>query len=169
MTRPTASRLSVSLAISLAIASIVLVAADKIDQRLASVKKAFIVPVDDLGDDRGVATCLADHLKTLTPIESVQTKEEADVIFKVSAHLPSTTTKVLVGVMGGSPSAHLFAELPDGTKLWDDGAKYRRSMAKQGTLGASSGDTSKSIECGLADELANTLRDAMRKARDSKK
>jgi hypothetical protein len=86
----------------------------------------------------------------------------------VSSHLPSTTTKVLVGVMGGSPSAHLFAELPDGTKLWDDGAKYRRSMGKQGSAGSSSGDTGKSIECGLADELANTLRDAMRQARDKK-
>ena len=138
------------------------------DKRLSVVRKAYVVPVDDLGDDVGVATCLADHLHTLTPIEAVKTKEEADVVFRVGAHLPSTTTKVLVGVMGGSPSAHLFAELPDGTKLWDDGAKYRRSMAKQGTVGASSGDTGKSIECGLADELLNTLRDAMRHARDAK-
>jgi hypothetical protein len=139
-----------------------------VDKRLAAARKAYIVPVDELGDDQGVATCFADHLHSLTPIEAVRTKEDADIVFKISAHLPSTTTKVLVGVMGGSPSAHLFAELPDGTKLWDDGAKYRRSMAKQGTLGSSSGDTSKSIECGLADELANTLRDAMRKARDGK-
>jgi len=135
------------------------------DAKLATVRKAFVVPVDDLGDDVGVATCFAAHLHDLTPIEAVKTKEEAEIILKVSAHLPSTTTKVLVGALGGSPSAHLFAELPDGTKLWDDGAKYRRSMAKQGSFGASSGDTSKSIECGLADELANTLRDAMRKAR----
>lgn len=140
----------------------------KVDGRLATVRKAFIVPVDELGDDVGVASCLADHLKTLTPIEAVKTKEEADVVFRVSAHLPSTTTKVLVGIMGGSPSAHLFVELPDGTKLWDDGAKYRRSMAKQGTFGSSSGDTGKGIECGLADELANTLRDAMREARGNK-
>lgn len=145
------------------------VVAEKLDPRLATVRKAFIVPVDELGDEQGVASCLTDHLKTLTPIESVKAREDADVVFKVSAHLPSTTTKVLVGAMGGSPSAHLFAELPDGTKLWDDGAKYRRSMMKQGALGSSSGDTGKSIECGLADELANTLRDAMRKARDSKK
>ena len=145
-----------------------LVGAAKVDGRLATVRKAFVVPVDELGDDKAVATCLADHLKGLTPIEAVKTKEEADVVFKVSAHLPSTTTKVLVGIMGGSPSAHLSAELPDGTKLWDDGAKYRRSMARQGTLGSSSNDTSKSIECGLADELANTLRDAMRQARDKK-
>lgn len=133
--------------------------------QLATVRKAFIVPVDELGDDVAVATCLADRIHGQTPIEAVKTKDDADVILRVSAHLPSTTTKVLVGALGGSPSAHLFAELPDGTKLWDDGAKYRRSMAKQGSFGSSSGDTSKSIECGLADELANTLRDAMRKAR----
>jgi hypothetical protein len=150
------------------LASTVAVAADKIDARLHTVRKAFIVPVDELGDDKGVATCLALHLKDLTPIEAVATRDDADVIFRVSSHLPSTTTKVLVGMMGGSPSAHLYAELPDGTKLWDDGAKYRRSMMKQGQFGAGSGDTGKGIECGLADELANTLRDAMRKARDKK-
>jgi hypothetical protein len=142
--------------------------ASGVDKRLATVRKAYVAAADELGDDQGVAACFAEHLHSLTPIEVVKTKEEADVVFRVSAHLPSTTTKVLVGVMGGSPSAHLFAELADGTKLWDDGAKYRRSMAKQGTLGSASSDTSKSIECGLADELANTLRDAMRKARDSK-
>lgn len=143
--------------------------ANDADPRLAAVRKAYVVPVDELGDDRAVAVCFADHLHAQTPIETVTSKDDADVVFKVSSHLPSTTTKALVGAMGGSPSAHLFAELPDGTKLWDDGAKYRRSMAKQGTLGSSSGDTSKSIECGLADELANTLRDAMRQARDKKK
>lgn len=139
-----------------------------IDARLVSVRKAFVVPVDELGDDKGVATCLAAHLKDLTPIEAVASREEADVVFRVSSHLPSTTTKMMMGVMGGSPSAHLFAELPDGTKLWDDGAKYRRSMMKQGAFGSGSGDVGKSIECGLAEELANTLRDAMRKARDKK-
>ncbi len=139
------------------------------DARLATMRKAFVVAVDDLGDDRAVAVCFAQHLHDQTPIEVVMSKEDADIIFRVSSHLPSTTTKALVGVMGGSPSAHLFAELPDGTKLWDDGAKYRRSMGKQGSFGSSSGDTSKSIECGLADELANTLRDAMRQARDNTK
>jgi hypothetical protein len=159
---------STSVLAVLVLATVSVFAADKIDPRLATVRKAFVVAVDDLGDDKGVATCLAAHLKDLTPIEAVTSKDDADVIFRVSSHLPSTTTKVLVGMMGGSPSAHLFAELPDGTKLWDDGAKYRRSMAKQGTFGSGSGDTGKGIECGLADELANTLRDAMRKARDKK-
>jgi hypothetical protein len=154
--------------IAIAMLSIPVSVVAKVDGRLAAVRKAFVIAVDELGDDKAVASCFADHLKVLTPIEAVKTMEEADVVFKVSAHLPSTTTKVLVGVMGGSPSAHLFAELPDGTKLWDDGAKYRRSMSKQGAFGSSSADTSKSIECGLADELANTLRDAMREARDKK-
>jgi hypothetical protein len=133
---------------------------------LATIRKAYIVPVDDLGNDVAVAACLTEHLRALTPIEAVP-KDAAEAIFKVSAHLPSTTTKAMLGPMGGSPSAHLFVELPDGTKLWDDGAKYRRSMMKQGQWGASSGDTSKAIECGLADELANTLLTAMRKARKS--
>ncbi len=138
------------------------------DGRLAGVRKAFVEPVDELGDDRAVAVCFAEHLHSQTPIEAVASKADADVVFRVSSHLPSTTTKVMMGVMGGSPSAHLFAELPDGTKIWDDGAKYRRSMGGQGQFGSASGDTGKSIECGLADELANTLRDAMRKARDKK-
>jgi hypothetical protein len=144
----------------------VALAASDVDRRLSAVRKAYVVAVDDLGDDVAVAACFADHLRAQTPVEVVKVKEDADVVFRVSSHLPSTTTKVLVGVMGGSPSAHLYAELPDGTKIWDDGAKYRRSIGGQGKLGSSSGDTGKSIECGLADELANTLRDAMRKARD---
>ena len=140
----------------------------KVDGRLATVRKAFVVAVDDLGDDQAVAACFAEHLPKLTPMTVVTTKEEADVILKVSAHLPSATTKFVLGIAGGSPSAHLFAELPDGTKLWDDGAKYRRSMGAQGALGSSSGDTGKGVECGLGDELAGTLRDAMREARGKK-
>lgn len=153
--------------VMLAVVACATVAAKGPDPRLARVRNAFVVAVDELGDDQAVASCFADHLHAQTPIKVVTSKDEADVVFRVSSHLPSTTTKVLVGMMGGSPSAHLYAELPDGTKLWDDGAKYRRSMEKQGNWGSSSGDTSKSIECGLADELANTLRDAMREARDA--
>jgi hypothetical protein len=151
-----------------ALAALLLLASSPIDPRLAAVRSAYVEAVDDLGDDQGVAVCLAEHLDKLTPIKLVSTKEDADVIFRVKAHLPSTTTKVLVGIMGGSPSADMTAQLTDGTLLWGDGAKYRRSMAQQGKAGNSSGDTGKSIECGLADELLNTLRDAMRKARDKK-
>jgi hypothetical protein len=136
---------------------------------LATIRSAWIVPVDVLGNDQVVASCLAERLRAVTPIQPAANLEVADAVFKVSAHLPSTTTKALVGMMGGSPSAHLFVELPDGTKLWDDGAKYRRSMMKQGQWGNSSSDTAKAIECGLADELANTLLTAMRKARKDAK
>jgi len=136
------------------------------DRRLATVRKAFVVPVDDLGDDRPVAACFAEHIATHTPIVAVKEKDEADVIFKVKAHLPSATTRVMVGMMGGSPSADLFAELPDGTKLWSDGAKLRRAIGKAGKLEGS--DAAKGVECGLADELLDTLREAMRKARDKK-
>ena len=98
----------------------------KVDGRLASLRKAYVVPMDDLGDDQPVAACLADHLPKPTAMTVVNTREEADIILRVSAHLPSATTRFVLGIAGGSPSAHLFAELPDGTKLWDDGAKYRR-------------------------------------------
>jgi hypothetical protein len=46
----------------------------KIDPRLATVKKAFVIPVDDLADDKPVSTCFADHLKGATPIEGGQFK-----------------------------------------------------------------------------------------------
>lgn len=136
--------------------------------KLATIRSVKVVPVDELGEDVGVASCLAEHISQQTPIKVVQ-DDSADAILKVSAHLPSTTTKVLVGIMGGTPSAHLFIELPDGTKLWDDGAKFRASMQKQGSFGSSSADTGKSLQCGLADNLINTLRNAMKKARDSAK
>jgi len=63
------------------------------------------------------------------------------------------------------PDLSHHAELPDGTKLWDDGAKYRRSMMKQGMWGAGGADTIKNIECGLADGLVEKIRNAMRDAR----
>ena len=152
--------------LALACLPLSIAAATGINPKLASVRKAFIEPVDELGDDKGIAVCFADHLHSLTPIEAVKTKEEADVVFKVSAHLPSATTRYMVGIMGGSPSAHLFAELPDGTKLWDDGAKLRRSINGKG---ATTGDVSNPVACGLADELLDTLREAMKKARDMNK
>lgn len=152
--------------LSVVFLSVLLLAAD-VDKRLATVRKAYVVPVDDLGDDAPVATCLADHLKASTPIEAVKTKDEADVVFKVKAHLPSATSRYALGALGGSPSADLLAELPDGTKLWEDGAKVRRGNTGTQVLRKGAGEVG-SIECGLADELINTLRDAMRKARDAK-
>jgi hypothetical protein len=137
-----------------------LIAAEKIDPRLATLRKAWIEPVDELGDDRLVATCLADRLNTLTPMTSVAARDEADVVLHVTAHLTSGAKRVLLGSMGGTPSAHLEATLPDGTKLWDDGAKYRRG---NGAIGLAAGPA-----CGLANGLLNALRDAMQKSRDTK-
>lgn len=143
-----------------------IVGAAKVDGRLATVRKAFVVPVDELGDDKPVAACFAEHLSKMTPIQPVETKDESDVIFRVKSHLPSATTRVMVGMMGGSPSADVSAELPDGTKLWADGAKLRRAIGRFGKLDNSDG--TKGVECGLADELLDTLRSAMRQARDKK-
>jgi hypothetical protein len=119
-------------------------AADKIDPRLATVRKAWIQPVDELADeDRPVAACLADHLARLTPIEAVKTKAEADVIFRVG----STSTQ-----------ATLTAYLPDGaTTLW---------AADNTPLKAGFGVVMvRRNSCGLANKLLDTLRQAMRRAR----
>lgn len=152
-------------ALAVAVLSTGLAAQSKNASKLATIRTVKVVPVDELGEDVGVAKCLAEHISEQTPVKVV-TEGDVDAVLKVSAHLPSTTTKVLVGIMGGTPSAHLYVELPDGTKVWDDGAKFRASMAKQGQFGSSSADTGKSLQCGLADNLINTLRNAMKKARD---
>jgi hypothetical protein len=118
-------------------------AADKIDPRLATVRKAWVQPVDELADeDRPVALCLADHLARLTPIEAVKTKAEADVIL----HVGSTSTQ-----------ATITASLPDGaTTLWADNTPLKTGfgivMVRRNS-------------CGLANKLLDTLRQAMRKAR----
>jgi hypothetical protein len=118
-------------------------AADKIDPRLATVRKAWVQPVDELADeDRPVATCLAGHLALLTPIEAVKTKEEADVIFRVGST---------------SKQATITAYLPDGaTALWADSTPLKAGFGIVMVHRNS---------CGLADKLLDTLREAMRKAR----
>lgn len=143
-------------------------AAAKLDSRLATMRKVHIVPIDDLGADVAVVACLIDRISKGTPI-AVVPREEAETILRVRANLPSATKKALVGVMGGSPSAHVYVDLPDGTKLWDDGAKYRRSMTTTGTIGAGGADVGESVECGLANGLIEKLRNVMRKARDENK
>ena len=148
------------------LAAVSLSAADKIDPRLATVRKAFVVPVDELGDDRGAATCLAERLSTKTPIEAVETKEEADVTFRIKANIPSATARYALGVMGGSPSINLEAQLPDGTKLWQDGAKARRGNVGNAILVR--GEHLNPIACALADEMLDGLLEAMKKARDKK-
>jgi len=131
------------------------------DPRLATVRKAFVEPVDELGDDQRVATCLADQVKTTPPLSLAASKDEADVVLRVKAHLTSGASRVLLGSMGGTPSAEMEADLPDGTKLWTDGAKYRRGNGAIGLVN--------NAECGLANGLITSMLEAMRKARDSKK
>jgi hypothetical protein len=136
-----------------------------VTRTLATVKKAFVIPVDDLGDDRPVAACFAEHLSKLSPIEAVNTKEEADVVLRVKAHLPGQAARHALGSMGGRPSADVFAELPDGTRLWNDGTKLGSGWSNDKGLSIQNNQTT---ECALADDLINTLRDAMRKARGKK-
>ena len=121
------------------------------DKRLATFKKVFVMPVDDLGVDVPISKCVAKHLPDNLPAEVVTRKEDADVVLKVAGNIPSATTRAIVGMFGGTPSGHLFVELPDGARLWDDGAKLRRAIGKYGRLDSADGD--ETVECGLADEL----------------
>jgi hypothetical protein len=155
---PKEHRMRKLLPLVIVLAGVTLIA-ERIDPRLATVHKAFVIAADDLGDDQGVATCLAERLTA--PVEVVKTKADADVVLIVKAHIPSGTSRVLLGSMGGSPSANLEAQLSDGTKIWSDGAKFRRGT---GAIGLA-----RDTQCGLAEGLVKTLRDAMRKARDAAK
>jgi hypothetical protein len=155
-------RLALALAIVL---SPVLATAANIDKRLATARKAYVVAIDELGDDKPVAACFIDHLAKMTPLEPVLTKEQADIVLRVKAHLPGQTARHALGPMGGRPSADLFAELPDGTKLWNDGAKLGSGWSPDRGTSIQNNETT---ECAIADELINTLRAAMRKARDQK-
>ncbi len=141
--------------------SVVALQASKIDPRLATVRKAYIVVSDDLdSEDHLVAVCLGERLHTLTPITAVATKEDADAIFTVTAHIPGGAKRYLGNMGRGTPSAQLAVQLPDGTALWKDGAKNKTGS---GLIGATR--QKDSIACGLAGRLANTLLDAMREAR----
>jgi hypothetical protein len=94
-----------------------------VDPRLATPRKAYVVAIDDLGDDRPVAACVAAHLAAQTPLTVVASREEAEIVLRVKAHLPGQSARHVLGSMGGRPSAEMVAELPDGTKLWNDGTK----------------------------------------------
>lgn len=138
------------------------ISAEKIDPRLATVRKAFVVAVDELGDERFVTVCLPERLKALSPIVVVDRREDADAIFKVKADIPSKGGRYFGGGMGKTPSANLEVQLPDGTHLWSDGTKTTKVLGG-GVFGASRGN--EGIGCALANGLTNTLVDAMREAR----
>jgi hypothetical protein len=121
------------------------VAADKVDPRLATVRKAFVTAADDLGDDRPVSACVADRLARSTAIETVKTIQEADVVITIQN-----------ASVGKHPKAEIVAALPaDGTKLWVGGSKTRGFNL-----------VGRDMTCVIADDLISNLRNAMKKARD---
>ena len=137
----------------------VLSAADKIDPRLATVRKAFIEPIDELSDDKAVAVCLVERLSKNTPMTVVAVKEDAEVVLRVKAHLPGGASRRILGNMGAAPSVDMIAQHADGTVLWKDGAKLRKANYSV------THEAVTDVPCGPADEISETLRDAMRKAR----
>jgi hypothetical protein len=121
------------------------VAADKIDPRLATVRRAFVTAADDLSDDRQVSACMAERLARSTPIETVKTIQEADVVLTVQN-----------ASVGTHPKAEIVAALPaDGTKLWGGSSKTRGLNL-----------VGRNMTCVIADDLISNLRNAMKKARD---
>jgi hypothetical protein len=127
------------------------------------VRQAYVVAVDPLSQDQALAACLIDRLPALTPIASV-TKADADVVLNVSAHIPNAGSHMVLGMMGGTPSANMVANLPDGTKLWSDGAENLKFTG--GYVGAMRNGNG--LACGLANGLLEGLREAMQKARGQK-
>ena len=111
---------------------------------------------DEMGDGKPIAACLAEHLSKTTPLTAVDARDEADVILSVTrAHLPGNTARATFGGAGG---VELTAMLPDGTTLWSDTAKFASAESSLRI----------NIPCNLADQIADKLRQAMRKARDRK-
>lgn len=125
------------------------------DPRLASVRKAFVVANDELEADRPVSICFAERLATMTPIEAVKTKADADVIFRIRAHV-TNGDEPPPNPVRPTTTAQITAELPDGTVLWTDLYYHGSDVRPPG------------IECDLADDLLNSLRKAMKQARDGK-
>jgi len=150
------------LAVVLALGEASVSASRRADPRIANAKHAYVMADSDSEDDREVAACLSEHLPQQTPLEIAPSKDSADLILKVKAHITSGASRILLGSMGGTPSANLEAMLPDGTLLWSDGAKYRRG---NGAAGVATNDP----KCGLADGLIKSLREAVSKAIAAKK
>lgn len=139
-----------------ALASATGLAAKDVDPRLATAQKAFVVASDDMSDAKPIAACLASHLSKTMPLTAVDTKADADIVLTiVKAHLPGNTARA---VFGGFAGVELAATLPDGTKLWDDKA----------TFASAENSLYLDIPCNLADQIADKLRQAMRKAREKK-
>ncbi len=104
------------------------------------------------------------RLEGAPPIERIRAALSTRLrgVSVVAAHDLNGSNEILVllGSMGGTPSASMEANLPDGTKLWADGAKYRKG---NGAIGLAN-----NAECGLANGLLKSLIDAMRIVRETK-
>lgn len=133
-------------AVAVALSASTSSAFDKIDKRLASVTKAFVVAADNLSDDQPISKCVAERLPSKTPLQIVTQRDSADIVLTVSD-----------GHVGTHPRAKIEAALPDGTRLWDGKTKKRGMNLLH-----------LSAACTLAGDLVDGLRDAMRKARNQK-
>lgn len=133
-----------------------IVLAKDLDPRLATIRQAWVEAVDELGDDQPIAACFAEHLTRTTPLTPAASKDQAEVILRISAHLPGNTLRQMTGLLG---TVKIEARLADGTLLWDarENISASKSLASYAAL---------DIPCSLADGAADKLRQAMRKARD---
>jgi hypothetical protein len=128
------------------VCSITVLAGKDADPRLSSVRRAWIEPIDEIGDDKPIVACLAQNINKTTPIEAVRTKAEADVIMRVGSTSKQTTITVC---------------LPDGTtKLWSEEVGQKAGF---GLIEV------KLDVCGQADRLLDALQQAMKKAREKSK
>jgi hypothetical protein len=125
------------------------------DPRLATVKTAWVEAVDELDDDKPVAVCMMDHLARTTPLAPAASRDAADVVLTVKAHLPGNSMRQLTGVLG---TVTLTAKLPNDTLLWSSKEDVRAGKSLAAYAAAD-------IPCSLADGAADKLRQAMRKAR----
>jgi len=129
-------------------------ASDKPDARLARVRTAYVMTVDELGDDKPVAACVTERLSSQTALTVASTRDEADVILRIKAHLPMADTFADgLKFWFVSNSATIEAQLPSGDTLWTGDARTGRLQQPH------------AVPCNLADHLLAELRQAMRNAR----
>lgn len=116
------------------------------DPRLASVRKAWIEPIDEIGDDKPIAVCVAENINKTTPIVAVPTKAEADAVIRV--HATSKKSSIAVYLADGT------------TKVWAEDVGQKAGF---GLI------MIKLDACGQAERLLDELTKAMKKARDKSK
>lgn len=143
-----------------------------IDPRLAQATHALITPVDALDVDQPISACVAERLRTMTPLAAVTAPSDADLIIRVSGHVASDADRAFAALdrdraLSGLPpnpnrppidlrtTSTISAELPDGTVLWHDSYLH----------GTDHGD---GVACRIAHDLLTLLREAMKAARDGR-